>query len=84
MSKLTIPFITAFAQVSLVAVNTFQISHEMYGGTFVVSFLISLIWTINVKRVSVGSWPERLAYSSGAAVGGLAGLLIAKFILVLL
>ena len=73
-------FATGFIQVCLVALNTHQIAHEKYAGVFVVGTLISLVWTINVKRVAFGTWTDRLVYCFGAGCGSLSGLLISKLI----
>lgn len=74
-------FLTGFVQVTLVAANTYCVVHEHYAATLTVGFGISFVWTINVKKVAFGSWPERIAYALGAGCGSLAGLLTAKLIL---
>ncbi len=67
-------FITGFVQVFFVAVNTFLISRMLYAGVFVFGFLISFVWSWNVKRVAFGTIKDRLWYSLGAGTGSLAGL----------
>lgn len=69
-------FMTGFIQVILVVINTYQIAHEKWAGVVFVGFLISLVWSYNVKRIAFGSLKDRLIYSSGAAIGSLAGLVI--------
>lgn len=69
-------FITGFLQVFFVALNTWLITQQNYIGVAIVSFLISFIWTFNVKKVVFGSMTDRVIYSLGAAIGGLSGLLI--------
>ncbi|MFD2600181.1 hypothetical protein ACFSQ3_14580 [Sphingobacterium corticis] len=69
-------FITGFLQVFFVAINTYFITQRNYIGVLVVSFLISFIWSFNVKKVAFGSISDRLIYSLGASIGGLSGLLI--------
>lgn len=71
---------TGFLQVVLVAINTYQISHEKYVGAFIVGFGISLFWSYNVKKIAFGTFSDRLLYAGGAAVGSLTGLLISKLI----
>jgi hypothetical protein len=73
-------FITGFIQVILVAINTYQISHSEYGGVFVVGFLISFVWSFNVKKIAFGTMRDRLIYASGAACGSLLGLIVSKYI----
>lgn len=69
-------FITGFLQVFFVALNTWLITQQNYIGVVIVSFLISFIWSFNVKKVAFGSMTDRVIYSLGAAIGGLSGLLI--------
>ncbi|MBX3288344.1 MAG: hypothetical protein KF855_03270 [Acidobacteria bacterium] len=70
-------FGTGFIQVLLVCVNTWQIAHAKWLGVFVVGFLISYVWTWNVKKVAFGGQKDRFIYALGAAVGAVAGLMIA-------
>jgi hypothetical protein len=73
-------FLTGFVQVILVVINTFQVAHNKYSGVFFVGFLISLVWSYNVKKIAFGSFTDRVIYSSGAAVGSLTGLFISNLI----
>jgi hypothetical protein len=73
-------FGSGMLQVSLVSVNTYLISHEHYVGAFFVGFLISLVWSFNVKKIAFGSWSDRILYALGAAVGTILGLYIALLI----
>jgi len=73
-------FLTAYIQVLLVAVNTWQISHQKYVGAVIVGFLISLAWSFNVRRVAFATWKERVVYSAGAALGTISGLFASHLI----
>lgn len=73
-------FLTGFLQVFFVALNTWFITQRYYTGVLVVSFLISFIWSFNVKKVAFGNNKDRLIYSLGASLGGLTGLLIGNLI----
>lgn len=73
-------FLTAYIQVLLVAVNTWQISHQKYVGAVIVGFLISLVWTFNVRRAAFATWQERIVYSVGAALGTISGLFASHMI----
>lgn len=75
-SKYTVIYFTAFIQVLLVVINTWQIANGKYVGAVGVGFLISLVWTLNVKSVVVGGWSDRIVYSFGAATGTGFGLII--------
>ena len=74
-------FVTAFIQVFLVAFNTWLIANEVYEAVFVVGFLISFVWTFNVKKVTIGTMKDRIIYSLGAAFGSLSGLVVGVFII---
>lgn len=71
---------TGFIQVMLVAVNTVLLARSNYIGVTVVSFLISFVWSYNVKRTALGTLDDRLLYSTGAALGGLSGLYLGGII----
>ncbi len=80
MRQLLIIFSTGFAQVFLVSANTYFISRTTWAGIAVCGFGISYLWTINVRRVSIGSLSEQITYATGAMLGGLTGVVIAKII----
>lgn len=73
-------FFRAMLQVMLVALNTYQVSHGHFIGAVIVGFLISLVWTFNVKSAAFGSFYDKLIYATGAAVGTGIGLLFSTFI----
>jgi hypothetical protein len=76
-------FLTSFMQVGLVAMNTLLITLNLYLGVFVVSFLISYLWAINVSRISVSTKKQKLIYALGAGCGAVTGLLIVKLLIFL-
>ena len=67
-------FATGFIQVFFVAINTYLISKGIYLGVFVCGFMISLIWSWNIKRISISTLSDRVFYSLGAASGSVMGL----------
>lgn len=71
-------FIYAYLQVMLVVINTWQVAHQKFVGAVIVGFLISLVWTFNVKRIAFGEWKTRLTYCLGASLGTASGLIITK------
>jgi len=73
-------FLTGFTQVFLVTVQTYFIAKVFYAGVFIVGFLISIVWTWNVRKVAFGSRIDRVTYSLGAAFGALIGLLLSQII----
>jgi hypothetical protein len=80
MEKLKL-FITGFIQVFFVAINTYFLSKIFYLGVFLCAFMISLVWSWNVKKVAFGTISDRLIYALGAAFGSIVGLLISTLIL---
>jgi hypothetical protein len=75
-------FGSGLIQVLLVGLNTYQIAHEKWIGAFIVGFLISFVWTFNVKKIAFGTMTDRIIYASGAAFGTTLGLIIAQIIYV--
>ncbi len=73
-------FGTAFMQVLFVSANIYFVSNSMWVAVAVTSFLISYLWTINVKKIAISNIIDRLIYSTGAMVGGVAGPLMAHVI----
>ena len=67
-------FSTGFIQVYFVALNTYFIANGFYIGVLIAAFLISYIWSFNVKKVAFGYERDRITYASGAAFGAVAGL----------
>lgn len=74
-------FITGLLQVTFVAMNVIFISHKMIIPMLVTGFMISLVWTLNVKRIAFGGWTDRLTYSFGAMCGTGLGFLISNWIM---
>lgn len=73
-------FLTAFLQVFLVAMNVVFIHHDKIFALVITGFAISLVWTLNVKRVAFGGWADRFVYATGAGVGTLIGYYLSNYI----
>ena len=82
--KRTTLFLTGLIQVYFVAVNTYFIAQKYLIGAFMASFIISFIWSYNVKNVAFGTNKDRVAYSAGAAIGTVLGILTSATILEIL
>ena len=73
-------FLTALLQVTFVAMQPlFIINHDIIP-MLATGFLISLIWTFNVKKVAFGNITDRLVYAIGAMAGTGLGFAISHFI----
>jgi hypothetical protein len=77
-------FFTGFVQVYFVAINTVFLSKELYIGVFFAAFMISMVWSWNIKKIAFGSIKDRIFYSLGATAGSMLGLYSSSFILKLL
>lgn len=67
-------FVTGFLYVFLLSANTYCIANLLWAGIGIFSFLISFLWTVNVKRVATSTIHDRLLYAIGAMCGGLLGV----------
>lgn len=63
--------------VGLQAANVVQLARHHYGGAFVVGFLISLLWSWNVKGVAHRGGFGGVVYATGAAFGTVIGMWLA-------
>lgn len=70
-------WVTGYVQVVFVAANTVFISHYQLLPNLITGFLISYVWTHNVKKVAFGDEPDRWAYAVGAALGSVSGTILA-------
>lgn len=73
-------FLTALFQVFFVAMQPLFIVHNKIIFMLITGFLISLIWTFNVKKVAFGTWRNRIVYSTGAMIGTGLGYFISRLI----
>lgn len=71
-------FLMGFLQVFFVAINTLFIAKQKEFWVFSTSFMISIIWSFNVKKVASGSFSDKIIYSTGGALGSLLGLHLAS------
>lgn len=69
-------FITAFFQIMFVAMNTIFIANTNLIGVIISSFIISMIWTLNVKKAVFGTLYDRISYALGATFGSVLGMYI--------
>lgn len=76
-------FVTGMLQVFFVAVNTYFLAKEIAFAVFFTSFVISLIWSYNIKKIVFGNWLSRAVYALGAAIGSVLGLWSSKTLFVL-
>lgn len=67
-------FLRGFLLVTLVALNTRQVSQGHYGGAFVVGGLISLTWWANSSSKREDVRGAGVAYALGAACGTCLGM----------
>lgn len=73
-------FLTAFLQVFFVSGNVYFISQKYWLGVAICGFMISMLWSHNVKKIAFSSQIERIVYSLGAMCGGLCGVFVSGLI----
>jgi hypothetical protein len=73
-------FFSSSLQIFFVSVNTILISKEMIIQAGICGFLLSLVWTFNIKRIGIASWGERISYCLGAGIGTSSGIIFIKMI----
>lgn len=73
-------FLTAFLQVTFVAMSQVFISKDKIIPMLIVGFGISLIWTFNVKRAAFGDLRDKIIYATGAMVGTGFGYFFANYL----
>ena len=74
-------FLTSFFQVFFVSANIYMISHNIDIGILICSFIVSYLWSLNVKKISISENKDRLIYSSGAMFGGYTAYIILSVLL---
>jgi hypothetical protein len=77
-------FGTGMLQVFFVAINTVFLSKSLYLGVGIAAFMISMVWSYNVKKVVFGTMRDRVAYAAGASAGSLLGLLTSEYLTTLI
>jgi hypothetical protein len=77
-------FGTGLLQVFFVAINTVFLSKSLYLGVGISAFMISMVWSYNVKKVVFGTFRNRVAYAVGASTGCLLGLLTSEYLSILI
>lgn len=75
---------TGFIQVFFVSLNLCFLVNRVYLGVLLASFMISFVWSFNVKRIVFGSNTDRVLYSLGASFGSIVGIFSESFITSLL
>ena len=73
-------FTTGLIQVYFVAINTVFLAKNLYLGVGIAAFMISMVWSYNVKKIVFGSSIDRVSYALGASAGSLLGLYTSNYI----
>jgi hypothetical protein len=73
-------FTTGLIQVLFVTLSTYFISHDIVGGITLSAFMISFVWSFNVKKIAFGTMRDRIVYSLGASTGATVGYFLGKVI----
>lgn len=73
--------ITAYFQILFVSCNVVFIQKQSILGVILSSFMISLLWTFNVKKVAFGGLVDRLLYAVFACAGAVAGVYLSNWLM---
>ncbi|MFN7465278.1 MAG: hypothetical protein ACK53T_07830 [Planctomycetota bacterium] len=77
-------FVTAFVQVTFVAMSSVSIINNSLIMIGVTGFMISFIWTLNVKKVAFGNTRDRFIYAIGAMLGTYCGYFLSKYLITII
>jgi hypothetical protein len=69
-------FMSSTVQIFLVSCNTYLIANSFVIPSFFVGFLLSFIWSYNIKRIAISTQKERIIYCLGAGTGTSLGVLL--------
>lgn len=73
-------FFTAMVQVFFTSIQVIFLTKRLFIGVAIASFLISFIWSFNVKQIAFSGMKSRVFYSLGAMTGALIGLLFSSLL----
>jgi len=74
-------FATGMTQTILVASNTVFLARGFVYGIFLMGFLISYVWSHNVKKIAFSTKKDRIIYATGAMLGTGIGYYFAVFLI---
>ena len=66
------------AQIAAVAANTVFLASDAIAAAAVTSYLISYLWTRNVRRIAAATEFDRHVYAGSCMIGAAAGWALAK------
>jgi hypothetical protein len=73
--------VTAYFQILFVSCNVVFIQKQSIIGVILSSFMISLLWTFNVKKVAFGGLVDRLLYAVFACAGAVTGVYLSNWLM---
>lgn len=84
MKDKLILFSTGMLQVTFVAMNVNFISHSKIFLMLATGWIISWLWSSNVRKISFGTMNDRIVYPTGAMVGTGIGYFISKYLVTII
>ena len=67
-------FLSAMLQIFLVSTNTYLVANGFMISAGIIGFLLSWVWSWNIKRIAISSNTERFIYCLGAGMGTTLGV----------
>ena len=80
IKRAVLPFCSNALMISLVVFNTWSVSHNLMLSALLCQIGLGLAWTISVRSVTGGGWPERIGYILGGCAGSLLGMTAARIV----
>lgn len=74
--------LTTFCQILFVSVNTVFLSNivPLYIHIFITACLIGWLWTMNVRRIALGSRLDSVVYIVSSGLGSVVGKIVADYL----
>lgn len=69
-------FMSSTVQIFLVSCNTYLIANSFVISAGIIGFLLSYVWSYNIKRIAISTQKERIIYCLGAGTGTTIGVLL--------
>lgn len=60
--------------------STWFVAHDRYLLAILAGFILSIMWTINIKQIALGKWKERFVHAFGGAFGTASAFVMTNFL----
>jgi hypothetical protein len=60
--------------------STWFTAHDHYVSAIATGFVLSLLWTMNIKQIAMGKWRERFIHAFGGVFGTASAFVLANLL----